>query len=490
MTQMQFTAPGPVANAFLMDRSEVSAILGPMGSGKTSTVIMKFVAMAQQQAASPLPDKRFPGKRVRYTKVGVVRETMTNLKRTTIKSIKTWFGDQGKWFGGGSSPEPLSFQAHFDLGDGTVAELIFEFIGLDGNNIEDLAKGWEITHYWLNEGDLLNPDIKDFLDGRIGRYPSKVNGGCSFYCGIIDYNAPDTENYLYKIFEETHPEGHKLFRQQGGRDPAAENLHNLPGGRTYYDRMARGKEDWWIRRNIDAQYTFSRDGEPVYEQYNDNLHCGSREFAADPDRPIVLYCDAETHPAMIFKQTTAFGQVIILDEIHIRGGAKQLAEAALHLLATRYSDCRYTGGLVDPSAARMDAKDSDSASWIDTLSIAMGLRGEKRFRAAPTNDPSKRQDAVKELLTTLIDGQPALLVSSRAKIARKGFNSTYCFKKQTNGVIQDKPTKDHPVSDVHDAIQYMALDDGGYQNVMAREKRQRQQADFSKPRVMRQAVQI
>lgn len=480
---LNFLPPGPVAAAFLDDRSEVSAILGPMGSGKTSTVLMKFVRMAAEQVQSPLDG-------VRYTKIGVVRETQTNLKRTTIKSIKAWFGDQaGRWFGGGASADPLSFNVKFRLQDGTIADLLFEFIGLDGNNIEDLAKGWEITHYWLNEGDLLNPDVKDFLDGRIGRYPHKKHGGASHYCGVLDYNAPDTENYLYKLFEETRPEGHALYKQPGGRTAQAENTQNLPNG--YYERMARGKPKWWIRRNIDALYGFSREGEPVYENYRDDLHCAGYDLEPVEGLPIVLYADAETHPAVVFTQTMPNGQRRILDEIHIRGGAKQLADAIRERMARFYKGYRYIGGTVDPSAARMDAKDSDSMNWIDTLSLALELPREARFSAAPTNDPSKRHDAVDDLLTTLIDnGQPALLVSPRARVARKGFNSTYCYKKRQNGDIADKPTKDHPVSDVHDAIQYFALDNGGYEIVMAKEARKKRASKWSGGGVIRAKVEV
>ena len=489
---LQFNPPGPVAAAFFADRSEVSAIMGPMGSGKTTAILMKILNLAAEPRVSPIADKRFPGKKVRYTKVGVVRETSTNLKRTTIKSIKTWFGEGGpgmRWFGGGSSPEPLSFQVNFALNDGTVVDLVFEFIGLDGNNIEDLAKGWEITHYWLNEGDLLAPDIKDFLDGRIGRYPSKVHGGASFYCGLLDYNAPDTDNYLYKLYEEIRPEGHRLFKQPGGRSAGAENTQNLPPG--YYERMIRGKKKWWIRRNVDSQYGFSREGEPVYEDYNDDFHCSAYDLPAVEGLPIKLYADAETHPAVIFSQTMPNGQRRILGEVYIRGGAKQLGAACLQYAAEHFPAARLVGGTVDPSADRMDAKDSDLKNWLDTLSDAMGLTGGARFTKAPTNDPSKRTSAVDDLLTTVIDGaKPAILISPRAKITRKGFNSDYCFKKRANGTIDDKPTKAHPASDVHDAIQYFALDDGGYEKTMVRERRAANRGNFSKCRQARVEVPI
>lgn len=461
---LTFTPPGPVAAAFLADRSFVSAIMGPMGSAKTSTTIMKFVNMAFEQPPSPLDG-------IRYTKVGVVRETTTNLKRTTVKSITNWFKGKGKLHGGGSSLEPLSFKVGFALPDGTKASLTFEFIGLDGNNIEDMAKGWEITHYWLNEGDLLAPDIKNYLDGRIGRYPGKLDGGCPFYCGIIDFNAPDTENYLYDLFEVARPGGHTLFRQPGGRSAQAENIHNLPAG--YYDRMAQGKESWWVRRNIDAVYGFSRDGDPVYESYNDDVHCGSKLIEPVPGLPIKMYADAALHPAMVWVQTMPDGQRRILEEVYVKGGAVQLAAKARKKMADkRYQGFRFIGGYVDPSAGKRNENDSDGDSWIDTLNAALNLTGSDMFRPAPTNDPAKRQDAVKHHLNSMVGaGVPMLLVSARAVEARKGFNSTYRFKKRSNGDSEEKPEKKHPVSDIHDSIQYACLDDGGYEEVAARAER-------------------
>lgn len=484
---MKWDEPGPVALAFANDRSEVSAIMGPQGSGKTSTVLQKFVRMCAEQAKSPRDGKR-------YTKVGVVRETQTNLKRTTIKSIKNWFGKKGRWYGGGASMEPLSFEVQFKLPDQSIAVLVFEFIGLDGANIEDLAKGWEITHYWLNEGDLLDPEVKTFLDARIGRYPAKIDGGCTHYCGVIDFNAPDTENYLYKLFEEDKPEGHKLFKQPGGRSPNAENIQNLPAG--YYERMVRGKEKWWIRRNIDSQYGFSREGDPVYEDYRDDFHCASYDLMPVDGLPLVVYCDAALHPAAVFTQTMPNGQRRILDEVYLVGGAVQLGEAIRSYAAKKWPDHKFDqieiiGGYVDPSAGKRSDNDIEDDNWIEKLNRTMNLKGAKRFRAAPTNDPSMRQDAVKNLLTGLVDGgQPMLLISPAAKITRKGFNSDYRFKKRANGDREDRPEKKHPVSDVHDAIQYFALDEGGYEEVSAKEVRKRHRMDSSKPKQAKMAVKL
>lgn len=465
---MKWIPPGPVAQGFVDDRSFFSAIMGPMGSAKTSSCIQKLVKISCEQKPSLITGER-------EVKFGVIRDTLANMKRTTYKSIKQWFPKSGAWGGGGSSEEPPFFKAGFQLQDGTIARLHLDFVGLDEHNIEDIAKGWELTGYWLNEADLLSKDIKTYVDARVGRFPGALHGGCSWYGGIADYNAPDTENYLYEMLEEQKPEGHKLFKQPSGFSPNAENMKNLPEG--YYTRMAIGKEKWWVRRNIENNYGFSREGEPVFEQYNDEFHCGGRTLEAVRGIQIVCYADAALRPAMVFTQTMANGQKRILSEIYINGGAKQLGEAALEHLGKFYPGLSFRGGTVDPAADKRSENDSEAENYIETLNRAMNLSGADRFRPAPTNDPTKRQDAVKHYLTTMVgSAEPALLVSARAIVARKGFNSTYRFKKRANGQTEDKPEKLHPVSDVHDAIQYFALDDGGYEIVSATESRQARRA--------------
>lgn len=464
---LNFTPVGPVSAAFINDRSFFSGIMGPMGSAKTSSCINKMVRITSEQAVSPRLGERL-------VKFGVVRDTLTNMKRTTFKSIEEWFPRGGDWGGGGSAIDPPYFKAGFRLPDGTIARLWLDFVGLDMHNIEQLAKGWNLTGYWLNEGDLLPPEIKTYLDGRAGRYPSKMDGGPTWRGGICDYNAPDTENYLYKLLEEKTKEDpdvartHKLYKQPDGFSPKAENVHNLPEG--YYRDMAIGKEEWWIRRNIRNQYGFSREGQPVYETYNDDFHCGGVILEPVKGISIVCYADAALRPAMIFTQTLPGGQRRILGEIYISGGAKQLGEAAMTYGAKNFPGFKLKGGMIDPSADKRDENDSEAENYIATLNRAMGLSGAERFRPAPTNDPVKRQDAVKYSLNrTSGAGQPALLVSAKATVARKGFNSTYRFKKRANGEIEDKPEKSHPVSDVHDAIQYYGLDEGGYEEITATE---------------------
>lgn len=462
---LNFIPPGPVSSAFFFDRSPVAGLMGPMGSAKTSTCIMKMARIAAEMPVSKVTGERL-------CKFGVVRNTFADLKRTTMKSIDQWFQNAGQWGGGGSSSEPPYFKVGFRLPDMTIARLWLDFVGLDTHNIEQLAKGWELSWYWMNEMDLMPRDVKDMLDGRVGRYPGAAHVDIgNFYGGFGDYNAPDTENWTYKLFEEEKPSGHRLFKQPSGLDPKAENIQNLPEG--YYQRMMVGKEDWWIRRNVLNQYGFSRDGKPVYPEYRDDFHCADVPLVPVAGLVVKADFDQGLRPAVVLRQTMPNGQLRILDELYCEGGAVELCGMLKRLMGSdRYAGIKVVGGRCDPAANARDATDAES--WVDAVNRLMGWVGAARVRIADTNDPARRQAAVRHRLRTNVDdGRPGILISATCRTLRKGFNSHYRFKKQKGGGndYTDSPDKVFPYADVHDALQYGALDDGGYEEIIGREHR-------------------
>lgn len=463
---LKFISPGPVSAAYKADRSSVSAIMGPVGSAKTSTTIMKLLEISAEQAKSPVDG-------IRYSKWMVVRDTYRNLNRTTLKSFKTWLPlRDGQWTGGGSDPALLSMRAK--LPDGSIMDLQVEFVALGDNTIEDVARGWEGTGVWLNEGDLLPPDVISYLYGRCGRYPSKLHGGASWFGVLVDYNAPDTENYLYQMFEEAAPEGYSLFKQPGGRTAEAENLENLAPN--YYDNQvkmykAQGRDDL-VKRMIDNQYGFSRDGKPVYPEYRDSFHCADRELKAVEGLPIKISVDQGLHPAAILRQTMPDGQRRILDELYCDGGAKGLSDMVLRAMGERYPGYRLVGAKCDLHGDARSA--TDATSWLESLNKFLGLKGAERIMPAETDKPDKLTAAVKNVLKTLVDNaRPALLISSRCKVMRKGFNSAYCYKRMKGAGHQfaDKPMKGFPTADVMNALEFDCLDEGGYEGVVGRAAR-------------------
>ncbi len=118
--KLDYKPPGPVAKAFMKDRSFVRGIRGPVGSGKSVASCMELMRIAITQS----PNKQ----NVRRTRFAVIRNTNPQLKTTTIKTWRDWFSDDiGRFVW---SP-PYTHNVNFALGDGTTVESEVIFLALD-----------------------------------------------------------------------------------------------------------------------------------------------------------------------------------------------------------------------------------------------------------------------------------------------------------------------------------------------------------------------
>lgn len=161
-----FTPPGPVAAKFFASTAPVKFIMGPVGSGKTSCMIMDTLFTAARQPRSKLDG-------VRYSKAIFVRETFRQLEGTTIPSWLQWIPKpSGAWtggVGGGVSEHHLRYQCS----DGSKVDLKVMFEALGERNVEDLFRGKEFNILRLNEADTISDEVLSMGLTRIqqGRYP-------------------------------------------------------------------------------------------------------------------------------------------------------------------------------------------------------------------------------------------------------------------------------------------------------------------------------
>ncbi|WP_439813990.1 hypothetical protein [Zavarzinia sp. CC-PAN008] len=463
--RLQWTPPGPVAAAFMRSRAEMVGIMGPIGSGKTSAVVNKILKIASEQAPSPIDG-------VARTKWVAIRDTYRQLHKTTIPTWRQWVPLPG-WSGGendGPASHDIVFQVPGPRGMKRV-ELRVEFVALGDRSIEDVARGYEITGFWLNEADLVTRDAVTYLPGRL-RYPSQVEGGPTWKGGLCDFNAPDTESWCFDLFVENRPEGWEFYRQPSGFSPQAENLHNLPAG--YYETAAKGQSDWYVRRMIRNEFGYSRDGKPVYGEFSDALHISAEPLAPLRGVKLRLGFDQGLNPAAVIGQRDSFGQRRILDELCLENvGAERFSRELLALLGERYPGFDVDCGWADPAAgARAAQAREDEQTWRDVVAAKTGIA----IRLAPTNGILARTEAVRQQLTRTLDGgRPAILVSSRCKVLRRGFNSLYRYKRVRSGsgeTFHDEPEKNFEAN-VHDALQYLELGDTGYGGLMRRAEEQR-----------------
>jgi hypothetical protein len=433
--KIDYCPPGPVARDFIVDNSAVKGLRGPIGSGKSVACVMSLVRNAQLQV--PAPDGK------RYRRTAVIRNTLPELKTTTIKTWQEWLPPvYGRWRDSGPPCHIIESKTmHWEV----------LFIALD--RPEDIHKllSLELSDAWINEAREIPKAIVDGVTSRF-RYPRQDMGGLANAQLILDTNPPDSDHWWYKFAEEETPQGWRFYAQPGAMTPGAENLKNLPSD--YYERMLPGKDQDWIKVYVHGEYGFVRDGKAVYPEYVDAAHC--KEFDIAPTLGMYIGLDFGLTPAATFGQRTAMGNWRIFDELVTEDmGATRFAQLLSKHINSHYPDIPIAGIYGDPAG--------DIRSQTDERTPFMVLRANGIMaKPAGTNDFTVRRDAVAATLNRFADGQPGFLLHPRCRVLRKAMAGAYCLRRLLMaGIAQyrDKPDKNE-YSHVAESLQYMLVGAG------------------------------
>lgn len=238
--------PPATLRRFMRSDAFVRAVVGPVGSGKSSACVMEILRRSAEQAAGE--DK------VRRSRWVVIRNTFPQLRDTTKKTFEQWVpASLGRWH-----KQEFTFTLEKPLKDGTSIHSEVLFRALD--HPDDIGKllSLELTGAYINEAREIPKQVFDVLQTRVGRYPSKREGGPTWFGIWLDTNPWHVGSWGFKLFSEEKPEGHELFEQPGGREANAENVENLPP--RYYDRLVAGKDSAWVAEYVDGKYPSADQG--------------------------------------------------------------------------------------------------------------------------------------------------------------------------------------------------------------------------------------
>lgn len=234
MPELHYYPPKKVAE-FLAGDSFVSGVVGPIGSGKSSGCVVRIPKLAYLQ---------HPGSDgVRRTRWAVVRNTYRELQDTTRKTFEQWIDPSaGRW-----DEQDFSFTV-----DHPTLHMEVLFRALDRPADVKKLLSLELTGAYINEAREIAKPIFDGLQGRVGRYPSKAQGGPRWFGLWFDSNPWHQRHWLHRLFKPKPPPGFELFEQPDGLSPQAENIENLPAG--YYERLCHGKDSEWIDCYVRGAY--------------------------------------------------------------------------------------------------------------------------------------------------------------------------------------------------------------------------------------------
>ena len=502
--------PGPVAQAMFFDDRPVVGAQGPVGSGKTTTVMLSRVRRAVMMPASVLD--KVDGRGVRKYKLIGTRETYRQLWSSTIPSyLETIPKSLGVWSGGRGAP--VQHRIEFEDQHGPI-EWIAEFMAF-GDDVIASMRGLQTVDLWLNEADTNPQEVLLAGIGRIGRwpgqrhfrgYPARLRSYGQIVC---DFNAPDRDNWTHGVFHdlgrrtaieaefrgvarlrieeelrqerpEATPEQRAaeldarmaempsfigFHNQPGGRAPGAENLQNLAPG--YYATQVAtmklaGRGDL-IARLIDNRITFLRAGDPVFKrEFNPAIHVSTGRLELIPDLPLMIGLDQGFLPAATIGQRTRAGCWRFLAELMFPGErlmAREFGNRLRDLLDERFPGHPVEGAWGDMAGEHGASQAADeNDTWNRLVGKAAGI--VVRPQRIGSNRITPRLEAVRAALEYIHGGEPGLLLDGQAcPLLWAAFEARYVWKDEINqsGDTRKVPDKSIPEANVMDSAQYLLL---------------------------------
>lgn len=446
-----YTAP-PTVGRFMLSEAFVRVLVGPVGSGKTTGCLLEILRRAIEQA--PGPDG------VRRTRWAIVRTTLSQLKMSVLLDLLSWF----------------RLIATYKVTDQLVVlrfnDVICEIYLIPLEEEEDQKRllSMQLTGAMINEAIELDVDLVGAIAGRCGRYPSKADGGPTWFGIIADTNAPVEGGDWWKVFEETRPVDWDVFRQPSGLSPEAENLDNLPAG--YYQRLALNPNRDWVRRYVECEYGEDPSGVAVFkDSFKRAFHTVDH---LDPvvGKVILVGQDFGRSPCSLICQPDHKGRLLILEEVTAEDTGLE-THVTRSLKPALFSD-RYAGRMF---AAVGDPSGRAKGNFLEENSFDVLRRLGVPAFPAPSNAIDARLGAVEQLLLQQRDGGPALVIDrQRCPQLVRALNGAYRYERNNSGITKPLPEKKHPWSDLADALQYVAMTvNSGYADYVARKIRPRDQ---------------
>lgn len=442
--------PSFTVRQFMLCDAKVRAVVGPVGSGKTTGAIVELL----RQAILMTPGEDG----IRKSRMLITRNTKQQLKDTTLASVVGLIPCEiYKW-------REQDFKMMFKFKD---VESEWLFRSLDSPEDVQRVLSLEVSLAWIEEAREIPVELLSHIEGRTGRYPSQANG-FRYRSGIIyTTNPPEIDSEHYRLLEKLPQEEDnensiinvEVFKQPSGLSPEAENLDNLRPG--YYEELAKGKKQDFIDVYVHGKYAKSQFGKPVYEtsfQYDRRVKAG---VTINPSLPIIVGMDGARNPAAVFMQVGMDGRLRKLREATgFDMGMKTFISQRLDPLINTFFRNNPLVFVGDPSWTRQNETDDNSAyKELKKHYVTKRPGSGNRVRPAKTNDPIARINALDEPFRNLWpDGEPGVVYDTECRMCIEGLRSKYRYVriKGATGQYKDTPEKNR-WSHVVEADQYGTL---------------------------------
>lgn len=449
----------PTIRLFHKSGAPIRAIVGPVGSGKTTG--------ATWEVCHLIPWHLFNHFNIKETKFVVVRNTYSELRDTTQATVFEWFP-----YGTFLKQEQKYTIKH---PDGPTVTLLFR--SCDRPDDVKKFKSLEVTGYWIDESIEVADNIKRMLKNRIGRYP-KMKKAVEWYkekhgavpdewiidgnetlplprFGLETTNPPDVEMPTYTQFQWQTlvpgplPESEPLANHHGFWQPPRENEKYLRPG--YYNDLMLDYKDTpdWIEMYVDGKPGVLVKGKLVYYNFRRDLHQASEPLIWEGPGTLYRGWDnsGNVPAAIVVHNPTALRYHVMKEFCHDKMGIIDFTKWVKAECNKKFPNAEWVD-YGDPAGAAKFSKKSGGFTSNALLMAEEGITVE-----SSEQNYTARTQSVDSILAR-IDG---CLIDPACTRLLNGFLGGYHYKEIANsGEFYDEPEKNR-FSHIHDAFQYVMV---------------------------------
>lgn len=416
----------PTQSAYASSQALIAVIIGPAGEGKTYASVAAMMRSAKLNKRPVL--------------WAVIRDTHTNIKRSTVRSINKMFRDHPGLIQWGDDARRLTIKSN--------PKVEVDLFGIDDPGALNRLQGTEYDGIWLEEPAAMleraNSGLSEEVFNDALLRCVRAQGEHSRL--QVSMNPADEDHWTFArlveapdIDPETPEITKEVFFIPYGENKELKEKARQAAKRAYKDDPAA------YARYVLGQFAPVYRGEKVTPEYNPKWH-----RYPDPIIPAMglegfRFWDGWHHPAVVIGQTTKTGRLIHIDTLQLEGADIET-----------FIDMRVLPLLESP---RWKNK---CFGWRDIGDRTMLIPDQSRKQRSPAKVIEEKlgghfepgpsvwsilKIGVKRALNMNTEGMPTIVLSPTERILHKGLNGAWHYKTGNDGkAVSNIPNKHDPIS--------------------------------------------